>query len=168
MAIIIKGKTILGPGKTYGVLGINSDLPFSDYTWAPTEIVGTYFTSTQNATAYQQNIKAVATNPGTLVKAYLYLQTGVSNGTLITTSSSTLTIGTTPVTLNFPILTTIANGSSYYLLFQANNSINYYYDTAPSSYYVNLFAYTFGSPPASFAGVFTNTNVLQSSLDYYY
>lgn len=159
---------VFGSRKEYGVLGIDYDLPFADYTWSPTEIAGTYFTSTQNATAYQQNIKAVAINPGTLVKAYLYLQTGEGNGTLITTSSSTLTIGTTPATLNFPIFASLTSGSSYYLLFQANESINYYYDFAPSAYYVNLFAYTFGSPPSSFSGAFTNTNVLQSSLDYYY
>lgn len=155
-------------GVSYGTLGVTTSLPFANYTWNPFEIVGTYFTSTQSATAYQQNIKAVATNPGTLVNAYLYLQTGVGNGSLIATSSSTLTIGTTPVTLNFPISAALTSGSSYYLLFQANNFINYYYDNAPSSYYVNIGAPAFGSPPSSFAGVFTNVNILESSLDYYW
>lgn len=151
----------------YGILGWNTpDLP-TPFSIGSGNIWGCYFDCTQDATAFDQKLRAKSTSGTANVKAGIYTRTGSDSGNDLYLSSETLTLTTTEIVLNFTQNKPLAAGSSYWILFQADADITFWYDTsATPSKYTNLGFYTFGSWPSSFSSVFTELVIVQLWADY--
>lgn len=160
---------VFGPrqSQSFGILGWNTpDLP-TEFTLGALNIWGCYFDSTQDATIFDQKLRARSPVGTINVKAGIYTRTGSNSGNDLSLSPDTLALTTSETILTFTQNKTILNGSSYWIFFQSDSDINFWYDlTGTPSKYANLGAYSFGSWPANFSGVFTESVIVQLWADY--
>ena len=155
------------PSTQYGILGWNTpDLP-TEFSIGALNIWGCYFDSTQDAIIFDQKLRAKATSTTANVKAGIYTRTGTDSGNDLYLSPDTLSLSTSETILTFSQSKPISNGSSYWIFFQTDQDITFWYDiVATPSKYANLGSYSFGDWPSSFSGVFTEVVVIQLWADY--
>jgi len=164
MAVTMGPRT---PSIQYGILGWNTPNLPTEFSLGALNIWGCYFDATQTATIFDQKLRAKSTSGTINVKAGMYTRTGSNSGNDLYLSPDTLSLTTTDTVLTFSQTKPITNGSSYWIFFQADGDLTFWYDTtATPSKYANLGAYSFGSWPASFSGVFTETVIVQLWADY--
>jgi len=155
-------------GKQIGIFGQQGNLPSNSYTWAPGEVIGTYFTAQRNGLIFEQLCRVNSVNPGNRMKAAIFNLTGPDSANNGLISPDEVNFGTSDSILSFRQNKFIQGGQDYVLVFQAEDECNYWFDNALSNFYFNIGAYAFGSIPNSFTGVFTNLNICQYWAKYYF
>jgi len=156
------------PPPLQGILGNDTDLPNLNFVWTAGSIIACYFEAQDSGLVYQQNVKALSVAPGNRMRVAIYEKTNPDSGINLVLSPDIVNFGTTLVEMNFAQSLAITAGSEYWLVCQAENDCYYPYDSSLLNQYGFISTAAFGTFPASFNGIFTNTNILQFWANYTY